>query len=325
MSINFPTSLDSLTNPLSTDTQDAVSHADQHSNANDAIEAIQAKVWINWSAVTSSLDYKTSRQTTKWDLLVHNGTSLDRLPAWTNWYMLVADSTQSNWLKYIAPSAWGTVTNVAWVNTNGFTFSIASPTASPSITLSTSITGILKGNGTAISAASAWTDYYAPWSTDVSVSDGWTGNSSMTAYAPVFGWTTGTWALQSGTVWTSGQVMTSNWAWAIGTFQDIGGNFTYAWTLQIATATSNGGGVQASTHYQLSGLSVWNVSLTRWTSGYAKLRYSPDNATWTDIVSVSTAWGYTFPILLRKGYYYYIEVDSPTGWSASTWTLTFMQ
>lgn len=59
MATNFPTSLDSLTNPTSTDQLTSPSHADQHANANDAIEALQAKVGVNSSAVTTSLDYRT--------------------------------------------------------------------------------------------------------------------------------------------------------------------------------------------------------------------------------------------------------------------------
>jgi len=58
---NFPTSLDSLTNPTSTDQLTSPSHADQHANANDAIEALQAKVGVNSSAVTTSLDYKVEK------------------------------------------------------------------------------------------------------------------------------------------------------------------------------------------------------------------------------------------------------------------------
>jgi hypothetical protein len=58
----FPTSLDNLTNPTSTDTLDSVTvpHASQHANANDAIEALQAKVGVDSSAVTTSLDFKVS-------------------------------------------------------------------------------------------------------------------------------------------------------------------------------------------------------------------------------------------------------------------------
>jgi hypothetical protein len=47
----------------------------------------------------------------------------------------------------------GSVTSVSVVSANGLAGSVANPTTTPAITLSTSITGILQGNGTAISAA----------------------------------------------------------------------------------------------------------------------------------------------------------------------------
>lgn len=49
---NFPTSLDSFTNPSSSDTTAAVDHAAQHANANDAIEALEAKLGISASTPT---------------------------------------------------------------------------------------------------------------------------------------------------------------------------------------------------------------------------------------------------------------------------------
>jgi hypothetical protein len=58
MATNFPNSLDSLTNPVSTDQLNSPSHSDQHINANDAIEALQAKVGTDNSAVTTSHDYR---------------------------------------------------------------------------------------------------------------------------------------------------------------------------------------------------------------------------------------------------------------------------
>jgi hypothetical protein len=58
MATSFPTGLDALTNPVSTDTLASPSHADQHANVNDAVEALEAKVGVNGSAVTSSLDYR---------------------------------------------------------------------------------------------------------------------------------------------------------------------------------------------------------------------------------------------------------------------------
>jgi len=55
----------------------------------------------------------------------------------------------------------GTVTAVSVASTNGFA-GTSSGGATPALTLSTSITGVLKGNGTAISAAVAGTDYVTP-------------------------------------------------------------------------------------------------------------------------------------------------------------------
>ena len=56
----------------------------------------------------------------------------------------------------------GTVTTVSVASANGFAGTVANPTTTPAITLSTTATGILKGNGTAISAAVSGTDYQAP-------------------------------------------------------------------------------------------------------------------------------------------------------------------
>lgn len=59
--------------------------------------------------------------------------------------------------------------------------------------------------------------------TALPVANGGTGDTSLTAYAPVFGGTTSTGALQSGTVGTAGQVLTSNGAGALPTFQAAAG------------------------------------------------------------------------------------------------------
>ena len=59
----------------------------------------------------------------------------------------------------ISTTASGTVTSVSVVSANGFAGTVATSTTTPAITLSTTVTGVLKGNGTAISAAVANTDY----------------------------------------------------------------------------------------------------------------------------------------------------------------------
>lgn len=56
----------------------------------------------------------------------------------------------------------GTVTDVSVVSANGLAGTVATSTSTPAITLSTTVTGLVKGNGTALSAATAGTDYVAP-------------------------------------------------------------------------------------------------------------------------------------------------------------------
>jgi hypothetical protein len=58
MAIQFPEELDSFLNPQPTDSVAIVSHAEQHSNANDAIEALEAKVGTDNSLVSTSHDYR---------------------------------------------------------------------------------------------------------------------------------------------------------------------------------------------------------------------------------------------------------------------------
>jgi hypothetical protein len=62
----------------------------------------------------------------------------------------------------------GTVTKVSVVSANGLAGTVANDSTTPAITISTTITGLLKGNGTAISAASSGTDY-APATSGTSI------------------------------------------------------------------------------------------------------------------------------------------------------------
>jgi len=75
-----------------------------------------------------------------------------------------------------AGSGGGTVTTVSVANNNGFNGSVTNPTTTPQITISTTVTGIVKGNGTGLSAATAGTDYQAPISLTV------TGNSGAATF-----------------------------------------------------------------------------------------------------------------------------------------------
>jgi len=125
----------------------------------------------------------------------------------------------------------GTVTSASVVSANGFAGTVATSTTTPAITLTTSITGVIKGNGTALSAATAGTDYIAPsgalgtpssgtltnttglpLSTGVTgtlpVGNGGTGATSLAANNVILG--NGTSAVQVVAPSTAGNVLTSN-------------------------------------------------------------------------------------------------------------------
>jgi hypothetical protein len=85
----------------------------------------------------------------------------------------VLTATTGSAPTWAAPAYTGTVTSVSVVSANGFAGTVATATTTPAITLTTTITGLLKGNGTAISAAVANTDY-VPLSTVLTVTADYT-------------------------------------------------------------------------------------------------------------------------------------------------------
>ena len=74
--------------------------------------------------------------------------------------------------NYAAGAGTGTVTSASVVSANGFGGTVATATTTPAITITTSVTGLLKGNGSAVSAASAGTDFQAPISLTTTGSTG---------------------------------------------------------------------------------------------------------------------------------------------------------
>lgn len=75
----------------------------------------------------------------------------------------------------------GSVTTVSVVSANGLAGTVANASSTPAITLSTTVTGLLKGNGTSISAASSGSDYAPPTSgTSILYGNGSGGFSNVT-------------------------------------------------------------------------------------------------------------------------------------------------
>ena len=100
---------------------------------------------------------------------INNGTSIiqvgaGKLSALVDVVITTPSNGQSltyngtNWINSTGGGS-GTVTSASVVSANGFAGTVATATTTPAITLTTSITGLIKGNGTALSAAVSGTDY----------------------------------------------------------------------------------------------------------------------------------------------------------------------
>ena len=94
--------------------------------------------------------------------------------------------TSGGWVY--SGSGSGSVTGVSVVSANGFAGTVANPSTTPAITLEATPNGILKSNGTALSAATSGTDY-APATSGSALlkgngSGGFSNATSGTDYAP---------------------------------------------------------------------------------------------------------------------------------------------
>lgn len=206
----------------------------------------------------------------------------------------------------------GGVTSISVASANGFA-GTSSGGATPALTISTSISGVLKGNGTAISAASSTTDYVAPGgalgtpssgtltncsglslTTGVTgtlpVGSGGTGATTQTAYAVLCGGTTGTGAYQSiASVGTAGQILTSNGAGALPTFQAAGGGFASGTVMLFGQTAAPTGWTKDTTNFNNSGLRI--VTGTASSGGSVDFTTAFASQTPTGSVSIDTVSG----------------------------------
>jgi len=113
------------------------------------------------SAASAGTDYAAATTGTNAQLLANNGTG-----GFSNVTIGSGISYAGGTLS--ATGSGGTVTSVSVASANGFAGTVSNPTTTPAITLTTSVTGLLKGNGTAISAATSGVDY-APATSGTSI------------------------------------------------------------------------------------------------------------------------------------------------------------
>jgi len=185
----------------------------------------------------------------------------------------------------------GTVTSVSVVSANGFAGTVATNTTTPAITLTTTITGILKGNGTAISAAVSGTDY-APATSGTSIlyGNGAGGFNNVTVGTGLT-FATGTLST-SGTVTTNAPVTkTANFSVASTDTWLINNKTGSTCTVTLPSPSANTGRVLYFINYQnqlLVSASSNVVSRSGGAAGTAILDNVAGN--WATIVSDGTSW-----------------------------------
>ena len=78
MASTYPTSLDVFTNPLAANPLTAPSHAQQHSDINDAVEALETKVAIGNTVLGAWIDYNPTWTATTTNPVIGNGSITGR-------------------------------------------------------------------------------------------------------------------------------------------------------------------------------------------------------------------------------------------------------
>ncbi len=116
------------------------------------------------------------------------------------------------------------MTSTSIVSANGFAGTVANPTTTPAFTITTNVTGVLKGNGSAISAATAGTDYQAPITLTTTGSGGAATFSGNTLNIPQYSGGSGSFTLT--TTGTSGTATYSGGVLNIPQYSGGGGSYT---------------------------------------------------------------------------------------------------
>jgi hypothetical protein len=127
-----------------------------------------AQVGISTTSITPDASSILELRSTSAGFLPPRMTTAQRDAITTPATGLVIFNTSTNLFNFFNGTAWnvlsvssGTVTSASVTSANGFGGTVATATTTPAITINTSVNGIAKGNGTALSAAIPGIDYSA--------------------------------------------------------------------------------------------------------------------------------------------------------------------
>ena len=235
----------------------------------------------------------------------------------------------------------GTVTTVSVASANGLAGTVSNPTTSPAITLSTTVTGVLKGDGTTVSAATANTDYLTPPSGSALLKAGSGGALANAAagtdyQAPISLTTVGT---SGAATFASNVLNIPNYAAGAGTgtvtsasvvsANGFGGTVATATTTPVITLTTSISGMlkgsggalaaaTANTDFQ-SPISLTTVGSTGAATFASNVLNIPNYSVAGTVTSVATGTGLTGGPITGSGT---IAIDSTVATLTGTQTLT---
>jgi len=162
MATNFPTSVDSFTNPTAVDTLDSPPHDQQHADANDAIEAIETALLdgapLHIDAANERVGIGTDTPLTNLDINGNSPSLVFTSPSDTNRYRIDANMTDAAdygmSLGYWDGAAYQRTLTVDATGKVGI--NDTAPSYTLDVTGTINATGDLRIGGTAIGA---WTSY----------------------------------------------------------------------------------------------------------------------------------------------------------------------
>jgi hypothetical protein len=191
---------------------------------------------------------------------------------------------------WAAPATSGTVTSVSVVSANGFAGTVATATTTPAITISTSITGLLKGNGTAISAATSGTDY-APATSGTSILYGnGSGGFSNVTVGSGLSFSAGTLASTASTA-SAPITKTADFTVGAGETWFINNKSGSTCTVTLPTASANTGRELTFKNYQAQTLVSASSNVVALAGGAAATAIlAASTGDWATLVSDGTNW-----------------------------------